>query len=82
MNYPLNNNPVLQLMSMVRQGGSPQALIRQMAQRDPRAQQVNQILGGKSADQQRIIVQNMARERGINLDELAQSLGVQLPKQG
>lgn len=82
MNNPMMmGNPVLQLLSMARQGGNPQALIQNMAMRDPRAQQVNQILGGKSSAQQRTIAENMARERGMDLSQLAQSLGVRLPKQ-
>lgn len=81
MNNPMMSNPVLQLLSMARQGASPKALIQSMAMRDPRAQQVNQILGGKSSAQQRTIAENMARERGMDLSQLAQSLGVSLPKQ-
>ena len=73
------NNPLVFMMNAMRRGGSPQALLQQMAQQDPRAQQVLQILGNKPSRQQREIVQNMARERGVDIDSLARSLGIQIP---
>ena len=73
------NNPLVFMMNAMRRGGSPQALLQQMAQQDSRAQQVLQILGNKPSRQQREIVQNMARERGVDLDNLARSLGIQIP---
>ena len=73
------NNPLVFMMNAMRRGGSPQALLQQMAQQDSRAQQVLQILGNKPSRQQREIVQNMARERGVDIDNLARSLGIQIP---
>ena len=75
----LFNNPLVFMMNAMRRGGSPQTLLQQLAQQDPRAQQVLQILGNKPSRQQREIVQNMARERGVDLDNLARSLGIQIP---
>lgn len=75
----LFNNPLTFMMNAMRRGGNPQALLQQMAQHDPRAQQVLQILGNKPSRQQREIVQTMARERGVDLDNLARSLGIQIP---
>lgn len=80
MNNPMMNNPVMRLVGMARQGANPRQLVRQMAMQDPRAAQVEKILGGKSPDQQLQIVENMARERGIDLGQMAQSLGLNLPR--
>lgn len=80
MNNPMNN-PVLRLIGMARQGRDPRQMVRQMAMQDPRAAQVEKILGGKSAAQQREIVQNMATERGIDLNEFARSLGISIPSE-
>lgn len=74
-------NPVLRLIGMARQGGNPKQMLRQMAMQDPRAAQVMQILGNKSAGQQREIVQNMAVERGIDLNAFARSLGISIPSE-
>lgn len=73
------DNPIMFLLNAMRRGGDPKTLLQQMAQQDPRAQQVMNILGNKPPRQQREIVQNMARERGLDLDNLARSLGIQIP---
>ena len=44
------------------------------------AQQAKQIIGGKNENQLRDIAMNMARQRGVDLNALAQQMGVQIPK--
>ena len=75
------NNPMMLLVGAMQRGGDPRQLLGQMAQQDPRAAQVLQILGNKPGRQQREIVLNMARERGVDLDNLARSLGIQIPSE-
>ena len=63
------------------QGGmTPDAVLGQMARTDPRAAQALGMLRGKNADQLRQMAQNMARERGTSVEQIAQSLGIKLPK--
>ena len=63
------------------QGGmTPDAVLGQMARTDPRAAQALGMLRGKNADQLRHMAQNMARERGTSVEQIAQSLGIKLPK--
>ena len=81
MNNPMMNNPVMMLINAAQRGGNPMQLIQQMAQSDPRAAQVAKIMGSKPGGQQREIVMNMARERGIDIDNLARSLGIQIPSE-
>lgn len=78
MNNPMNN-PLMMLMGAMQRGGNPMQMIQQMARSDPRAAQVMQILGNKPGRQQRDIVMNMAKERGVDLDNLARSLGIRIP---
>lgn len=73
------NNPLVFMMNAMRRGGSPQTLLQQMAQQDPTVQQVQKILGGKSPQQQKEIVTNMYRERGVNIEDVARSLGISIP---
>lgn len=76
---PMNN--VLNVMLRHIQGGmSPQAVLNQMANSNPRAAQALQMIQGKSADELRAMAQNMARERGTSVEQVAQSLGLRLPK--
>ena len=73
------NNPMAFLMNALQRGGNPRMLIEQIARQNPDAAKVLQILGNKTGAQQRMIVENMAKERGVDLNELARSLGISIP---
>lgn len=63
------------------QGGmTPDAVLGQMSRSDPRAAQALGMLKGKNAQQLRQMAENMARERGTSVEQIAQSLGLKLPK--
>lgn len=72
-------NPLVSLMGLVRNGGNPQALISQLAQSDPQVQQAVRMIQGKSQDQLKQMVINMANERGISVNDIARQLGITLP---
>lgn len=73
------NNPIMALVQNIKRGQNPQQLLMQMAQQDPRIRQTVEMMRGKSPDQLRQIAQNMAKERGISLDDVARQLGIQIP---
>ena len=52
-------------------------MIQQMAGKDQRAAQAMQMMSGKNPSQLRQIAENMARERGVSLDDMAAQMGVQ-----
>ena len=70
---------VMQLMQMMR-GGNPMQILMQQAQSNPRLGQVMQMCNGKTPDQMRAMAQQMAQQRGVNLDQLAQQIGLKLPR--
>lgn len=70
------NNPLTQLISMTRQGGNPMAMIQQMAANNPQAAQAMKIMQGKSPEQLKQIATNMAKERGMTIDQVMQQLGM------
>lgn len=74
------NNSFNNLLRNIQGGANPNALLSQMARSDPRAAQALQMLQGKSPDQLRTMAENMARERGTSVEQIAQSLGIRLPK--
>lgn len=76
-----NNNPMAMIMSAMRSGKTPRALIQEMAINDPRAQMAAQMMNGKSEKELEQLVRNMAAERGIALEDLARSMGIQIPSQ-
>lgn len=73
------NSPLFQMINVARNGGNPMQMIQQMARSNPQINQVMQMMNGKSPDQIRKMASNMAKERGMNLEQVAQQLGVPLP---
>lgn len=55
------------------------SLVRQMIGQDPRMGQAMQMIRGKDRSQLRKIAENMARERGTTLEDIARQAGVPLP---
>ncbi len=76
---PMMNNPAMQLMSMVRNGGNPMQMLQQLAGRNPQAAQVMRMIRGKNPQQLRSMAENMCRERGTSIEQVAQQLGIQIP---
>lgn len=68
------NNP-MQLLSMMR-GGNPQQILQQMIQQDPRVGQAMQMIQGKSPQELRQMAENLAKERGVDLNALMQQFGM------
>lgn len=70
------NNPLMQLISMTRQGNNPMQLIQQMAANNPQAAQAMKIMQGKSPEQLKQIATNMAKERGMTVEQVMHQLGI------
>lgn len=72
------NNPLAALVQMLRGGGDPQQMLGRMMQQNPQLSQAMRLLEGKSQQQQMQLLENMARERGVDLGSLKQQLGQML----
>lgn len=70
------NNPILSLIQLAQNGGNPMQMLQQMAGSNPAAQQTLRMIQGKSPAQMRQVAENMARERGIDLNAMAQRMGL------
>lgn len=77
---PMQNNPLFAIVQAARGGGNPMQLLQQMAGRTPQGTQFMQMIQGKNGQQMRSIAENMAKERGVSLEQIAQQFGLQLPK--
>lgn len=71
MMMQMNNgfNPVAQLMQR----------IEMATKTSTQAQQAVQMIRNKSVEEKKQLVENMCRERGITPEDLARSLGIQIP---
>lgn len=73
--YPMNN-PVMLLVQEMNNGGNPMQLIQQMAGQNPQIAQAFQLMHGKSPQQLQQMAQNMAKERGIDINQMLRDLGI------
>lgn len=73
------NNPMFSLMQAMQSGKNPNFLLQQMAQGDPRVRQIMDMTRGKNPQQLRQMAENMAKERGMNIDDIARQLGITIP---
>lgn len=72
-------NP-MQVIQMLQRGANPNQLMMQLAQNNPAVRQAMQMVNGKTPDQIRDMAQQIAKQRGIDLDQLTQQLGIRLSK--
>ena len=72
----MQNNPLMTLMQAARSGKNPTMLLRQMAMRNPQIAQFMQMIDGKSTAELRAMAENMAKERGTSIEEVARQLGL------
>lgn len=68
------------MLQMARNGGNPMQMLQQMAGQNPQAAQAMRLIQGKNPQQLRQIAENMAKERGVDLNQIARQMGVTLPK--
>lgn len=72
-------NP-MQLIGMLKKNQNPMGLLNQIAQNNPQLQRVLEVIKGKSPKEIEQYVRNTAQTQGVDLNNLAQRLGFQLPQ--
>lgn len=70
------NNPIMQMISMLKNGGNPQQLIQQMVGSNPQMKQIMDTVSGKSQQEMSEYIKNAAQQRGVDLSQLAKSIGM------
>ncbi len=69
-------NPIQMMIQLVQSGGNPMQALQQMAQGNPQVGQFMQNIQGKSPDQLRQMAENLARERGTTIEQVARQIGL------
>lgn len=72
------NNPMMQIMQLMRNGGNPMTLLNQMTGNNPMVSSLMQSMQGKSPEALRQMAMNIAKERGVDLNQFAQQFGMKL----
>lgn len=76
-NNPMANNPLMQIINMAKNGkGNPMQLIQQMASQNPQMQQAMNMVSGHNQSEINEMISKTAKERGVDLKQLADQLGV------
>lgn len=76
----ITNSPVMQIANLVRTGQNPMGAIQMLSgQSAPILQGLN-LIQGKNGQQLETMARNLAKERGIDLNQLASALNLTIPK--
>lgn len=67
---------ILQIVNSLKSGGNPQALINQMVENNPQMKQILGNLQGKSEKELKEYAENLAKERGTDINTVLNSLGL------
>lgn len=71
------NNPMAMMMKMMQGGGNPMQLIQQMAGQNPQMANMMKLIEGKNPQQLRQTAENLAKQRGTSVEEIARQIGLQ-----
>lgn len=69
-------NNVQQIFQAVQNGADPNMIIMQLAKNNPVFQQALRMANGRTPDQIRDMATQMAQQRGIDVNQFAQQLGI------
>ena len=72
-------NP-MQLIQLIQGGGNPIQMLNQMSRTNPMVGQVLRMTNGRTPNEMRNMAQEIARQRGVDLNQLAESMGRKLPR--
>lgn len=67
------------MQRITKEGFNPMMLMQQAAKNDPRLNQVMQMMNGKNPQQLRTMCENMCKERGTTVEQVAQQMGIPIP---
>lgn len=65
---------------MLQKAQNPKMILSQLSANNPQLKRVMEVLDGKSPQEVRAYVQNVAQTQGVDLSQLAQRMGLQLPQ--
>lgn len=72
----MTNNPMAGLVNFALNGGNPMTLIQQMAEQNPKMRQALSMIQGKTPEQLKQMAENMAKERGMTVEQVAKNIGL------
>lgn len=80
MQQMMQGNPIMQLISAMKNGGNAQQFFQQMAGQNPQAKIVFDMMNAGNTNGLKEMAMNMAKERGISIEDMTKQLGINMPK--
>lgn len=78
--YPMNN-PAAAMMQMAMGGMSPMQFLQRRMGQNPQITQAMNLIQGKTPEQLHQIADNMAKQRGTTVEEIARQYGIPMNNQ-
>lgn len=75
----MTQNPLMAAIQLINAGRNPMAFLQNMARQDPQVSQFIRMIDGKSPQQLQSMAENMAKERGISINDVMRELGITNP---
>ena len=75
--YPMSN-PMMSMVQMAMGGMSPMQYLQQRMGQNPQFAQAMNLIQGKTPEQLHQIAENMAKQRGTTIEEIARQYGIPL----
>lgn len=72
-------NP-LQMVQMLQGAQNPTQMMMSLAQQNPQLRQIMQLVNGKTPGQMREFAMQAAQQRGLDINQIANQLGLKLPE--
>lgn len=77
---PMQNNPMIQLLNLMRSGGNASPLLTQMSRSNPKMGQAMQLMQGKHGESLKNTCLQAYKEMGVDVEQVANQFGLQIPK--
>lgn len=71
---------IIQLAQLMSRSQNPMQLFAQAVGQSPQGQQVLRLMYGKTPEQFRGVLENMAKQQGTTLEQVVTSMGLRLPR--
>ena len=70
------NNPLMGLVNLARNGGNPMMLMHRVAGQGRKPRHGRRVIQGKTPEQLKQMAENMAKERGMTVEQVAKNIGL------
>lgn len=75
----MGDNPIMKMMEMLQNSNNPMAVMQKLAGQNPQLKRVMEMTQGKTPQQMQQKAEDLAKEKGVNLQEFMKQMGINRP---